>query len=150
MGVLGVTPGPQAGSLSLCVRWRAGQAERSWEVSLLCLAGVAKIWARSAPERERVPIPSSSRPLRRTNVTARQGPGKKSARFLLPFSLLSCLGSILPWCGLLGIACAVFMAALIKYPLQSAPRTTLLPETRLGCDVPSPSRNVTAAVLGNL
>lgn len=92
MGVLGVTPGPQAGSLNLCVRWGAGQAERSWEVSLLRLAGVEKIWARSAPERERVPIPSSSRPLRRTNATARQGPGEKSARFLPPFSLLSCLG----------------------------------------------------------
>lgn len=131
------------------------QAEKSWEVSLLCQAGVEKTWAWPAPEREHVPIPSSSHPqdaqmLRQGRDLARNQPGFASLLPpLLPWQNFLQRRSILPRRGLLGIACAVFMAVLIKYALQSVPHMTLLPETRLGCDVPSPSRNVTAAVLGN-
>ena len=94
-------------------------------------------------------------PLRPPRAGARQG--AKSAGFSLPSLIFSCLpwqnftqlGSILPRRGLVGIASTVFMAVLIKYFLQSVSRMTLLPEPGLGCNVPSPSENMTAAILGN-
>ena len=67
----------------------------------------------------------------------------------LPWQNFTQLGSILPRRGLVGIASTVFMAVLIKYFLQSVSRMTLLPEPGLGCNVPSPSENMTAAILGN-
>lgn len=80
---------------------------------------------------------------------ARQG--AKSAGFslcppssCLPWQNFMQLGSILPRRGLVGIASAVFMAVLIKYFLQSVLRMTPLPEPGLGCNVPSPSENMTA------
>lgn len=94
--------------------------------------------------------PRDAQMLRQGRDLAKNQPGFASVLPpLLPWQNLQ-RRSILPQRGLAGIACAVFMAALIKYAPQSAPHTTLLPEMRLGCNVPSPSGNVTAAVLGNL
>lgn len=100
-----------------------------------------------------LPYPALT-PLRPPSAGGRQG--AKPAGFSLPF-LIFCLrwqsfqqlGSILPHRGLVGIASAVFMAALIKYFLQSVPCVTLLPELGLGCNVPSPCENTTATILGN-
>lgn len=94
-------------------------------------------------------------PLRPPRAGARQG--AKSAGFSLPSLIFSCLpwqnftqlSSILPHHGLVGIASAVFMVVLIKYFLQSVLHVTPLPEPGLGCNVPSPSKNMTATILGN-